>query len=188
MIYQQSCIVAKRIKNQYLERVYGEIDYKPDPSVYHFDEPIPQPTEKPKMDTPELKMKEITPYFATACYGWIVDSGYTPFLVAADKPGLDIPPGTAKDGFFVANIGPEAVVGLKFEENFVSFTARFNGVAKQVFVPMHLLVRIFPRENPAVGMDFHPAQPQPDEQVQDVVPTPVPEEKPARGSHLRRIK
>ena len=87
------------------------------------------------------------PYLLRAIHEWISDNGMTPhLLVNADFPGVHVPPGTAKDGKVVLNIAERAVGQLSLGNDYITFGARFGGVAHEVFVPVAAVLAIYSRE------------------------------------------
>lgn len=87
------------------------------------------------------------PYLLRAIHEWISDNGMTPhLLVDANAAGVHVPPGTAKDGKVVLNIAERAVQQLSLGNEFITFGARFGGVAHEVFVPVDAVLAIYSRE------------------------------------------
>lgn len=87
------------------------------------------------------------PYLLRAIHEWISDNGLTPHvLVDANFPGVHVPPGAAKDGKVVLNIAERAVQHLSLGNEYVTFGARFGGVAHEVFVPVAAVLAIYSRE------------------------------------------
>jgi stringent starvation protein B len=85
---------------------------------------------------------------------WILDSGFTPHLIAdAEHPELEVPASARQDGRVVLNISPTAVRDLLMDGEMVSFVARFGGVSQGVSVPMDAVQAIYAREN-GRGMMF----------------------------------
>lgn len=64
-----------------------------------------------------------------------------------------VPPGYARDGQIVLNIGPEATNQLELGNEFVTFQARFGGVAHTLAVPVRNVAAVYAREN-GHGMAF----------------------------------
>jgi len=71
-------------------------------------------------------MTSSKPYLVRALYEWILDNGNTPYIL---------------------------VQNLEMTNEFVSFSARFNGASEQIFVPVSSLLAIYAREN-GEGMMF----------------------------------
>lgn len=87
------------------------------------------------------------PYLLRAIHEWISDNGMTPhLLVNSEFPGVHVPPGTAKDGKVVLNIAERAVGQLSLGNDYITFGARFGGVAHEVFVPVAAVLAIYSRE------------------------------------------
>jgi len=99
-------------------------------------------------------MTSSKPYLVRALYEWILDNDNTPYiLVDTSSDQVSIPNGIASDGKVVLNLAPTAIQNLQMTNEFVSFSARFNGVAEQIFVPISSLLAIYAREN-GEGMMF----------------------------------
>jgi len=77
------------------------------------------------------------PYLIRALYEWIVDNDWTPHvLIDAAVDDVNVPPNSVnEEGRVVLNIGPGAVEGLVMNNDGISFSARFGGVATPVSVP-----------------------------------------------------
>jgi len=77
------------------------------------------------------------PYLARAIYEWICDNQLTPYLlVDATQPHTDVPLQFVKDGQIVLNLAPHAVHQLHMSNDAITFSARFGGVAKEIYVPI----------------------------------------------------
>ena len=99
-------------------------------------------------------MTSSKPYLIRALYEWILDNENTPYiLVDATSDKLVIPAGIASDGKVVLNLSPRAVEKLEMTNEYISFSARFNGVAQDVYCPIASLMAIYAREN-GEGMMF----------------------------------
>jgi stringent starvation protein B len=99
-------------------------------------------------------MTSSRPYLIRAMYEWIVDNGYTPYvLVDAAWPGVNVPDQYVEDGQIVLNIAPGAVVEMELGNELLRFNARFGGVPTEVFVPTGAVRGVYAREN-GRGMVF----------------------------------
>jgi stringent starvation protein B len=88
------------------------------------------------------------PYLVRAIYEWINDNLLTPYLlINAEEKGVFVPQQYIKDGQIVLNIAPHAVQQLLMDNDAVGFSARFGGVAQQVYVPMRAIMGLYAREN-----------------------------------------
>lgn len=100
------------------------------------------------------EMTSTRPYLLRAMHEWIVDNGMTPhLLVDATVDGVAVPPQHVEDGSIVLNAGPTAVRDLELGNEWVSFSARFAGVAQEIFVPIAAVQAVYAREN-GQGMFF----------------------------------
>lgn len=95
------------------------------------------------------------PYLLRALHEWCVDAGYTPHLSLRVDAYAQVPPGYARDGEIVLNVHPDAVQDLEIGNDWVSFSARFGGVARRVEAPIVNVLAIFARET-GEGMSFMP--------------------------------
>ncbi len=94
------------------------------------------------------------PYLIRALYDWLVDNGQTPYLlVNAEHSGTVVPRQFVEDGRIVLNIDPTAVAGLELGNEWISFSARFSGVAEDILVPPAAVQGIYAKEN-GQGMLF----------------------------------
>lgn len=107
-------------------------------------------------------MSEFTstkPYMIRAMHEWCVDNGLTPHLLVAVDGQTRVPMAYVKDGEIVLNINYSATKNLQIANDAITFSARFGGVANELYVPMHAVRGVFAREN-GQGMFF---QPEPEE-------------------------
>ena len=93
------------------------------------------------------------PYLLRAIYEWCTDNGYTPYLAAMVDHRTQVPLEFVKNGEIVLNISFSATSGLKMDNDFIHFHARFAGVSREIFVPVDNVVAIYSREN-GQGMAF----------------------------------
>jgi stringent starvation protein B len=82
-----------------------------------------------------------------------MDCGFTPYLAVQVDTGVQVPREFVKDGEIVLNISPDATSGLQIGNEWVEFKARFNGVARDILVPIDHVLAIYAREN-GQGMAF----------------------------------
>jgi stringent starvation protein B len=101
-----------------------------------------------------MTMSSNKPYLIRAFYDWIVDNDLTPYLlVNAHAAGVEVPMAHVNEGRIVLNISPKACRGLHLENDKILFTARFSGVATQVFLHPGAVLAIYAKEN-GRGMEF----------------------------------
>ena len=106
-----------------------------------------------------MEMTSTRPYLLRAFYEWIVDNRCTPHVVVdATREGVEVPREYVEKGQIVLNISPTSVVGLELGEDWVSFSARFGGVARQIMVPVAAVLGIYARETNRGISDAHSTQ------------------------------
>ncbi len=98
------------------------------------------------------------PYFIRAVHDWCTDNGYTPYLAVSVDAKTDVPREYVRNGEIVLNVGLMATSKLDLGNEFISFQARFNGVARDLFVPVEQVTAIYARET-GHGMAFEIAKP-----------------------------
>ncbi len=99
-------------------------------------------------------MTSSRPYLIRALYEWIVDNGFTPYMLvdtAGDR--VTVPSAFVENGRIILNISPEATHSLVLGNDAVTFNARFSGTAMDVHVPVAGVLAIYAREN-GQGMMF----------------------------------
>lgn len=97
-------------------------------------------------------MTSTRPYLIRAIYEWACDNSFTPhLLVDATASDVTVPAEFVNDGKIILNIAHSAVSNLSLGDDFISFNARFSGVAREIFVPTDAVKAIYAREN-GVGM------------------------------------
>jgi stringent starvation protein B len=101
----------------------------------------------------DSKVTSQQPYFLRALYEWCVDNGYTPHVTVRVDGRAKVPVAYVKDGQIVLNIGPSAVRGLVMDNEWLSFSARFGGVAQEISVPVENVLAVYARET-GEGMAF----------------------------------
>ncbi len=94
------------------------------------------------------------PYLIRGLYEWLLENEVTPYiLVDTSDEAVMIPKGIATDGKVVLNLSPSAIQQLEMTNDHLSFSARFSGVAQDVYCPMSSVLAIYAREN-GEGMMF----------------------------------
>ena len=124
---------------------------------------------------PDISTK---PYMLRAIYEWCTDSGFTPYLAVKVDGSTTVPMEFVKKGEIVLNISFGATSGLKMDNDAIHFHARFGGVSREIYVPVHNVLAIYANEN-GQGMAFEvtgssdaaPAAPAPAETVLSSVPS-----------------
>lgn len=99
-------------------------------------------------------MTSSRPYLIRALYDWIADNEMTPhLLVNAEHPLASVPAQFVENGKIVLNVSPFAVEGFSIDNDMIAFSARFSGVATEIFIPVQAVQAIYAREN-GRGMVF----------------------------------
>ncbi|AXK38425.1 ClpXP protease specificity-enhancing factor [Crenobacter cavernae] len=93
------------------------------------------------------------PYLIRALHEWCTDNGHTPYVVVWVDGRTQVPHEFVKDNEIVLNIGYNATQGLKIANDWLSFSARFGGVSRDIWVPVGNVLSIFARET-GEGMGF----------------------------------
>ncbi len=91
-------------------------------------------------------MNSIKPYLIRSTYDWCIDNDFTPFLLVEDYSEFDIPSKDIKNGEIIFNISARAVRDLMINNDIVCFAARFNGVSKEIKIPVNTIKGIFAKE------------------------------------------
>ena len=93
---------------------------------------------------PEVSTK---PYFIRAIYEWCSDCGFTPYLSVKVDENTRVPTEFVKNGEIVLNVSLNATRNLTINNELVQFSARFNGVSREISIPVDRVQGIFAREN-----------------------------------------
>jgi stringent starvation protein B len=99
---------------------------------------------------PDISTK---PYLLRAIYEWCTDSGFTPYLAVKVDAATTVPMEYVKKGEIILNISYGATSGLKMDNDAITFRARFNGVSRELYIPVQNVLAIYANEN-GQGMAF----------------------------------
>ncbi|MEY4013547.1 MAG: hypothetical protein RLZZ290_411 [Pseudomonadota bacterium] len=133
------------------------------------------------------------PYLVRAIYEWCTDNGYTPYVAVVVDEHTRVPVAHVRSGEIVLNISALATHRLQMTNSELTFTARFSGVAEDLWVPMTQIAAIYAKET-GHGMAFEVPKPL---AIQDVAaelpdddpPSPLdPGAAPKGRPALRRVK
>ncbi|MGX4641108.1 ClpXP protease specificity-enhancing factor [Massilia sp. SYSU DXS3249] len=119
---------------------------------------------------PDISTK---PYLLRAIYEWCTDSGFTPYLAVKVDAATTVPMEYVRKGEIILNISYGATSGLKMDNEAIQFRARFAGVSRDIYVPVHNVLAIYANEN-GQGMAF--------EVSTTAAEMPAPTEEPATAS------
>ena len=98
--------------------------------------------------------KPLKGYLIEALWNWCTDSGKSPYLAIKVDDDCRVPEAFVTDGQIVLDISDEAVQGLAFDDEGVSFEARFGEAAFACFAPYPNIIGAFPSDNPPEGLFF----------------------------------
>jgi stringent starvation protein B len=97
------------------------------------------------------------PYLIRAICEWCADNTLTPYLAVKVNAETRVPVAFVKNGEIVLNVSATATRKLTIDNEWIQFTARFNGASQEVSVPMNAVSGIFAKET---GYGFSFASPQ----------------------------
>ena len=87
------------------------------------------------------------PYLIRSIYDWCRDSNFTPYVAAKIISGVKVPAKNIKSKEIILNLSLESTNKLIFDNDFISFSARFNGKNQDIFLPMESISGIYSKEN-----------------------------------------
>ncbi|WVH09468.1 MAG: hypothetical protein EoVTN8_867 [Fluviibacter phosphoraccumulans EoVTN8] len=143
-------------------------------------------------------MLSTKPYLIRALWSWCCDAGFTPYLTVFVDEHCRVPLDYVQDGSITLNLSHSATGQLDLGNEWITLSARFGGVPRELMFPVGAVIGIFARENGA-GMEFAYEPTVAETMVQPVVEIKPGSSaiagnksetagKPARASHLQRIK
>ncbi|GKS70015.1 stringent starvation protein B [Nitrosomonas sp. PY1] len=94
----------------------------------------------------KLKNSSNKPYLIRSIYEWCVDNSFTPYISVIVFPELDMPGKYFNNDEIIFNISNKAVNDLIIDNEFIYFSARFNGVSRELEIPMTAIKGIFAKE------------------------------------------
>jgi stringent starvation protein B len=87
------------------------------------------------------------PYLIRAIYEWCADSSFTPYLNVKVDQNTRVPLEYVKNGEIVLSMSQQATRNLTIGNELIQFSARFNGVSREITVPIYAVQSVFAREN-----------------------------------------
>jgi len=87
------------------------------------------------------------PYLIRSIYDWCTDSNFTPYVIAKIISGVKVPKNHIKSNEIVLNLSLDSTNKLIFDNNFISFSARFEGKNQDIFLPIESIAGIYSKEN-----------------------------------------
>ena len=97
------------------------------------------------------------PYLIRAICEWCGDNALTPYLAVKVNGETRVPAAFVKNGEIVLNVSATATRKLTIDNEWIQFTARFNGSSQEVAVPMTAVSGIFAKET-GYGFAFNSPQ------------------------------
>ena len=91
------------------------------------------------------------PYLIRAICEWCGDNALTPYLAVKVNEQTRVPAAFVKNGEIVLNVSTTATRKLTIDNEWIQFTARFNGASQEVAVPINAVSGIFAKETGAAG-------------------------------------
>lgn len=139
------------------------------------------------------------PYMIRAIHDWFEDNDLTAhLLVDATHSELVAPTEYAQEGILALSISYRATGNLTIDNDGISFSARFNGVSQDLWIPIDSVLALRAKEDPSVLFPFNPNEyknhtPKPNEGklAPDVKSNAKPSSKPKKKtppSHLKITK
>ena len=113
-------------------------------------------------DSSTMKVPSTKPYLIRALYQWCIDNSFTPYVSVFVDRSVDVPREYVNKDEIVLNIGPTACQSIEIDNESIQFKARFNGIPKEIYIPITHVMAIYSREN-SQGMSFPVNIPQPTE-------------------------
>jgi stringent starvation protein B len=114
-----------------------------------------------------MKALSTKPYLIRAIYEWCSDNGYTPYLSVKVDAQTRVPNEFVKNGEIILNIRSDAVHHLTLGNDLIQFSARFNGVSREISVPVDAVQGIFAKET-SQGVLFPPEEAEPAKAEADI--------------------
>lgn len=100
------------------------------------------------------EMTSTKPYLFRGIYEWIEDNGLTPYIVVdALTQGVLVPQEHVNDGQITLNVSSSSIELYQMSNKMLHFSARFNGLAQELTIPIRAILGIYAREN-GQGMFF----------------------------------
>lgn len=128
------------------------------------------------------------PYLIRALHEWCSDHSYTPYLVVRVMSKMQVPMEHVKNNEIVLDISYNATHNLSIGNDYISFSARFSGVSREILVPIGCVVSIFSRENgEGMGFEYEGPAEASDETPDDTPPADTPP-RPTGKPQLRVVK
>lgn len=127
------------------------------------------------------------PYLIRAIHQWCTDQGQTPYMVVWVDENVQVPMEFVKNNEIVLNVAYTATQGLNIDNDWISFSARFGGVSREIWVPVGNVLSIFSRDSgEGMGFELEKLEKQPDKPV--VATKPMADASPATAEESKAAK
>jgi stringent starvation protein B len=87
------------------------------------------------------------PYIIRAIYEWCADATLTPYITVRVDQHVRVPMEYVKNGEITLSVSLQATRNLTIGNDLIQFSARFNGVSREISIPIYAVQAIFSREN-----------------------------------------
>ena len=93
-------------------------------------------------------MAMLRSYVAKATYDWIIDHGFTPYmLVDTEYEGIVVPTKYIdEDKKILLDLSPQAIQDFQIDSHKASFDATFDGEFMTISVPVEAILEVFSKE------------------------------------------
>ncbi|MDR2017192.1 MAG: ClpXP protease specificity-enhancing factor [Burkholderiales bacterium] len=130
------------------------------------------------------------PYLVRALCEWCAEKDLTPYLVVKVNDDTRVPMAYVNNGEIVFNLSARTAHQLTIDNDWIMFSARFDGVSQDVAIPFSAVAAIFAKET-NYGLFFN--APVSGETAEGDASSASPERNkdktpPARSPHLKLVK
>ncbi|MDK4681285.1 ClpXP protease specificity-enhancing factor [Kingella negevensis] len=108
-----------------------------------------------------MTMTSTKPYLIRALYEWCLDNNTTPYIAVWVNEHTRVPAQYVQDNQIVLSISQTATKDLLIDNEWITFHARFGGVAQELMIPVGHVMSIFAKET-GEGMGFEVSEWQPE--------------------------
>ena len=93
-------------------------------------------------------MAMLRAYIVKATYEWLVDHGFTPYvLIDTEYEDVVVPTNYIdEDKKILLDLSPQAIQNLNIDDNHITFEATFDGEPLSVNIPMEAVLEVFSKE------------------------------------------
>ncbi len=93
-------------------------------------------------------MAMLRSYIVKSTYNWLVDHGFTPYiLVDTEYDNLTVPTNYIdEDSKILLDLSPEAIDNINFTDTEITFDATFDGEFMSLVIPIEATLELFSKE------------------------------------------